>query len=276
MARLARITTYPIKSLDPVERDRARLVTDGALDGDREYAVVNENDRYVNGKRTADVHRVRASFDDDLSTVALGTDGTHGARERTDSETKRFDFESDRTAIDEWLSEHFEMPAHLKRDATGGFPDDTTLSGPTLVSAETPREVASWFPDIDVEGMRRRLRANLEVDGVSPFWEDRLVADYDHCVAFRVGDVTFRGVNPCQRCVVPTRDPYTGETNDGFQRTFVEKREETLPEWANRSRFDPFFRLMVNTQIPESEWESEIAVGDGVTILGERAFETAE
>jgi len=33
---------------------------------------------------------------------------------------------------------------------------------------------------------------------------------------------------------------------------------------------------MVNTQIPESEWESEIAVGEGVTILGERAFETAE
>ncbi|EMA44712.1 MOSC domain-containing protein [Halococcus saccharolyticus] len=265
MARLARIAVFPIKSLDPVACDTARIVENGGLEHDREYAMVDADDRYINGKRTPKVHRIRSTFDPGFSAVTLHREDVGGA--------ERFDLETDRESAESWLSSQFDPPVQLKRETAGGFPDDTTLSGPTLISTGTLREVASWFPDIGVEELRLRLRANLEIDGVPPFWEDRLFADHDHLVAFEIGDVLFEGINPCQRCVVPTRDPHTGEAHDEFQRVFVEKREEMLPEWTDSDRFDHFFRLMLNTQVPESAWGAELAVGDEVEILGERPVE---
>ena len=144
------------------------------------------------------------------------------------------------------------------------YPDDTALSGPTVISTATIEEVASWYEGITAEGVRRRLRANLEVDGVPAFWEDQLISDHDHGVAFDVGDVRFTGVNPCQRCVVPSRDPYTGEETLGFRTTFLQRREETLPEWVDTTRFDHYFRLMVNTTVSPDERGGAVRVGDEV------------
>jgi uncharacterized protein YcbX len=268
MPRLASIAVFPIKSLDPAERDATRIVENGGLDGDREYAIVDEDGRYVNGKRTPAVHRLRSSFDPGSTNVTL--------RRENGDDPRQFDLEADRESIEGWLGDHFDIPVRLQRERAGGHPDDTELSGPTVISTGTLREIASWFPALDVEGLRLRFRANLEINGVPPFWEDRLVADHDHCVAFRIGDVTLRGVNPCQRCVVPTRDPRTGDVHDEFRRVFVEKRAETFPEWADPARFDHSFRLMTNTQVPESEWGSTIEVGDDVEILGERSLKSPE
>jgi len=265
--RLARIAVHPIKSLEPVECDRARIVPNGGLEHDREYAMFDESGNYVNGKRTADVHRLRSSFDSDIQSVTLRRepDSTDVARQ--------FSLDDDQDALADWLTNYFGQTVHLERDTQGGFPDDTTLSGPTLISTATLREVASWFDGLDVEQMRLRLRANLEIDGVPPFWEDRLFADHDHEVRFRIGDVEICGVNPCQRCIVPTRDPHTGEEYPDFQRIFLENRERTLPEWADQARFDHYFRLMVNTKVPRAEWGAELSVGDTVTVLDERPAE---
>jgi uncharacterized protein YcbX len=265
--RLTRIAVHPIKSLEPIELKRARIVANGGLDHDREYAILDEDDRYVNGKRTADVHRIRSSFDDAIETVRLRRE------EEPPDAARQFDLDADRSALNEWFSEHFGYPVGVKRDAKGGFPDDTTLSGPTLISTATIRAVASWFDNLDEQGMRLRLRANLEIDGVPPFWEDRLFSDREHEIAFRIGDVTLRGANPCQRCIVPTRDPHTSEVYPNFQRIFIENRERTLPNWADRTRFNHYFRLMVNTKVPESEWTKELVVGDDLEIIGEREIE---
>jgi hypothetical protein len=48
-----------------------------------------------------------------------------------------------------------------------------------------------------------RFRPNLVVDGATPFAEDAWTR-------IRVGDLTFRVVKPCVRCVVTTLDPATG------------------------------------------------------------------
>jgi len=126
---------------------------------------------------------------------------------------------------------------------------------------------ASWFDGIDPDGVRGRLRANLEVAGVEPFWEDRLYAA-DRPVAFRIGDRELLGEGPCNRCVVPTRDPRIGEETDGFRERFLERREATLPGWAPEERFDHFYKVMVNTRVPEDGWGRSIAVGDDVEVLG--------
>ena len=64
------------------------------------------------------------------------------------------------------------------------------------------------------------------------------------------GAATLAGINPCQRCPVPPRDPDTGEILAGFQKRFSDRRRETLPAWAEASRFDHFYRFTVNTVAP--------------------------
>ncbi len=115
--------------------------------------------------------------------------------------------------------------------------------------------------------MRQRLRANIEIGGVPAFWEDQLFADADEIVQFKIGEVLFEGINPCQRCIVPTRNSRTGESYPNFQKLFSQKREETLPSWVNLSRFNHFYRLSVNTKIPASEAGKMVQVGDEIERL---------
>lgn len=256
-----RLTIYPIKSLDGWSVDSVSLVDNGGLSGDREFALFDSEDNYVNGKREQQIHPIRAEYDGGgtgINAVSLATDES-GPHQFTVDELENGE------AVD-WLSDHVGYPVSIARDQAGGFPDDTTASGPTVISTATIETVASWFDGISVESMRRRLRPNIELGGVPPFWEDHLFADRSHHVAFTLGDVSLRGVNPCQRCVVPSRDPDTGEEYDDFQSTFIEKRAETLPEWSGGDWFDHYFRLMVNTMVPESEWGKQIAVGDAVAV----------
>jgi len=250
-----RIRTYPIKSLSGVERERAELLPGGALDGDREYAVVDADGEYVNGKRTAAVHRLDASVDRDAGTVRLGRRG--------DDERREFDL-ADRGPLNAWLSDYFETDVRVVRDERG-MPDDTDARGPTVISTATLREVASWLPDVSLGSVRKRFRASVEVGGVPAFWEDRLYAA-DGGREFEIGGVRFEGDGPCNRCVVPTRDPDTGEPTPGFRETFLERRAATLPDWAPAERFDHYYKLMVNTRVPESDWGESIAVGDAVRL----------
>jgi len=259
--RLERITVYPVKSLDPHGGlESVEVRPDGGLAHDREFAVVDGSGSYVNGKNEPRAHELRSAFDPEAGRLTLrGPDGEPAA----------FDVE-DRDAIEAWLSEFFGRPVELRRDERGGFPDDTMASGPTVIAAATIETVAGWFDDIDAAEMERRLRPNLVLSDVDPFWEDRLYADHDTAVAFRIGDCEFLGSNPCRRCVVPTRDPETGEATPGFRKRFTEKRRETLPEWASEAWFDHHFRLMVNTFVPGRTVGRRLRIGDEVEILGER------
>lgn len=262
MPTLSRIAIHPIKALDPVAVERVSVTDVGGLEGDRTYAIVDENGDYVNGKRTAAVHRLRSAVDLETNRVSLRVGG--------DGSAHVFDLDRDRAALEAWLSEYFGLPVALTV-ATGGPQTDSvvfgdgTQPGPTLISEATLTEVSSWYPGIDAAEMRLRLRPNLVVEGVPAFWEDRVVADGGR--PFRIGDVPLVGVESVPRCVVPTRDPRTGEDYEGFQETFVEQREETLPEWADREAFDDrYFQLMALTRIPVAEGALELAVGDEVRL----------
>jgi uncharacterized protein YcbX len=236
---LSRITIYPIKSLDGIDVDEVQILPNGALKNDRRFALVDADGRFVNGKRTAAVHQVRAEYDLSAMTVHLSRKPTNNAA--------RFSLVDDAAAIGRWLSDALGIACNLTENADGGFPDDADAPGPTLISTATLREVAGWFPGLTLNEVRRRFRANLEIDGVEPFWEDRLVPANDQLVEFTIGIMQFVGVNPCQRCVVPGRATETGEPTAGFQKTFALEREQSLPAWSPRERFDHFYRLAVNT-----------------------------
>jgi uncharacterized protein YcbX len=180
-------------------------------------------------------------------------------------EQRTFDFDGDPVELAAWLGRIVGRPVAVRRDDAGGFPDDERAPGPTIVSTATLAAVAAWFPGLDVESVRRRLRANIEVDGVPAFWEDRLYGLAGETVPFRVGDVTLEGTNPCQRCVVPSRDPVTGAVIPAFSKHVAERRAATLPAWAERSRFDHFYRLAVNTRARRQAGRT-IRTGDPVVL----------
>lgn len=257
MAHIDRLTVYPVKGLDAQDREAARIRPGGTLEHDREFALLNGDGEVCNGKQIDDTHTVSTTFlTNDETLEATGPDG----------ETARFDLANSagRERAGTWFSDAFGMDLRLDRDTEVGHVDRQSM-GPSVISTATLETVASWFDGMTVESARRRLRANIEVGGVPAFWEDRFVgAD---APAFRAGDVRIEGVTPCGRCVVPSRDPETGEPTPAFREQFVRRRRETFPEWADRDAFDHFYTMMLIARVPEADRGKRIEAGDDVTIL---------
>lgn len=262
MPYIASIFIYPVKSLDATAVNRATVLASGALEGDRAFVILDEKGQFVNGKRNTKVHLLRSSYHAESRTVCLQV--------RDTEEKQEFHCDRQRTELETWLSEYFGFAVHLDENSLIGFPDDLISPGPTIISTATILEAASWFPGMSADEMRRRMRANIEIDGVPAFWEDGLFSEADEVVDFKIGEVRFEGVNPCQRCIVPTRNSQNGEAYPNFQKIFAEKRRETLPSWVTQSRFNHFYRLSVNTRVPESSAGKVLQVGDEVEIIGVR------
>jgi len=239
--------------------NQARIVEKGALEHDREFALFDEEGKYVNAKRTG-----RFSY---LSSAIDWKDGTVTLRNRENNDTVTFHLHQERSELEKWLSAFFQLSVTLKQDSSGGYPDDKKATGPTVIGASTLEEVAAWYPGSTPHEMWTRFRANLEVSDAPAFWEDRLYREADAYVPFRIGNVILHGTNPCQRCVVPTRDMETGEPWTAFSQIFRTKREELLPDWAEKSRFTHYYRLAVNTQAPDTEIGKIIRVGDLIELI---------
>lgn len=246
---------YPIKSLDGVSVNEARMTSGGILEFDRIHAIVDETGGYVNGKRTPRVQLLRTEFAPDFQEIVIGVTG--------EAKQHRFSL-NDSAPLNRWLSDFFEFTVTLASETKSGFPDDRTAFGPTIASEASLHEIARWFPGLSLENARRRFRGNLELEGGEPFWEDHLFGKPGELKPFQIGDVQFFGHNPCQRCVVPTRDPDRADPIPQFQKTFMQRRKETLPPWAETERFNHYYRFAVNTSVPATETGKTLRVGDPV------------
>jgi len=269
-ARLVRIDRFPIKSLDGQSVARSRVTAAGALWGDRRWRLVDDQGKTVNAKGCAAIHHIRATFDDTLASVTL----TWGDGDRTDAPAPdQFSLTAAGLgAIAQWCSDALGKTVTVEEDGDRGFPDDVHFWGPTLISTATLTTVASWFPGLGVDELRRRLRTNLEIDGVPPFWEDHLYGPTPESepVPFRIGAIDLLGCNPCLRCVVPTRHPDHGDPLPRFAAIVSRQRQATLPPTVPRSRFEPFYRLALNTRIAPLEADRR---GDRTLAVGDRLRE---
>ena len=257
MAHVERLTVFPVKGLDGVDREASRLVAGGTLAHDREFALFDADGDVLNGKRTDRVHDVETAYDPETRRLSVSAPGHESVAFVIGEEDER-----ERAAA--WFSSVFSVDLSLERDTDLGYVDRREM-GPSVVSTATLEAVASWFDELTVESVRRRLRANVEISGVPAFWEDRFVGD--DAPAFRAGDVQFEGVTPCGRCVVPERDPDTGEPTPEFRERFVERREATFPDFADRSAFDHFYTVMLIASVPEADRGETVRAGDEVTVV---------
>jgi len=251
------IQIFPVKSLDGAWVEQTRITPGGILANDRIYAIFDQDGKVVNGKRTPRVHELRCAFDPEIKEVSLWQNGG----------TASPPFPLDAPAqIEKWLGDFFGFSLTLRREPQKGFPDDHTAFGPTITSEASLGQIQEWFPELSLESLRRRFRTNLELTGGAPFCEDQLFGAPDELKPFQIGVVNFLGHNPCQRCVVPTRDPDTGRSRADFQKKFMEQRKKFLPPWANAQRFNHFYRFAVNTSVPPGEAGKILRVGDVVVL----------
>jgi hypothetical protein len=272
MAHIERLRLYPVKGLDGIDVDATRITTAGTLAGDREFAMCDPAAESIetgseiqtlayNGKQTTRIHDVRADFDPETATLTV--------EPKADGERRAFDLSTERgrDEASAWFGDFVGDAVDIRRREPPAFVDRPD-AGPSVISTATLEEVASWFEEMTVDGARRRLRANVEVGGVPAFWEDEFVgAD---APAFVVGEgdgaVRFEGAEPCSRCVVPSRDPETGDPLPEFRERFVERREATFPEWADREAFPHLYTVMLISRVPAASRERTISVGDAVTV----------
>jgi uncharacterized protein YcbX len=252
------ILTYPVKSLDPLSVSSTTLV-DGRLEHDREFSLQDDDREVVNATREPALHRVRSSYDPETRTLRV--------REHDDPEraARSFALDSERGDANAWFSDVLGYPVALVRDPGGGFVDRAYAKGPAIISTGTLDAIGDWF-DLDARDVRRRFRPNVVVDAEA-FWADRLYASGDDVVDFRIGDVTLEGVGCCARCVVPSRDPDTGEQIADFEARFVERREATLPAWADDDALEHYYQVMALSHVQEAQANGQFAVGDDVEVL---------
>ncbi|TWT75490.1 MOSC domain protein [Posidoniimonas polymericola] len=249
MITIARLTVYPIKSLDGLDLAEARVLASGALRHDRRYAFRDADDKTVNAKRTAAIQRLRSEFRPDAAAVRLQHQG---------ASSDWLELPDQREEAAAWAGERLGQACTLDENPSRGFPDDTDAPGPTLISTASLAAIAAWF-DLPVDEARRRLRANIEIDARSAFWEDRLAGR-----EFMLGTIRFAATGVCQRCAVPVRDSLTGETTAGFQKRFAKQREAELPAESPRTAFDHYYRAAINTRL--TGVPATLRVGDAVEI----------
>ena len=151
----------------------------------------------------------------------------------------------------------------LRRETQKGFPDDREAFGPTITSEASLREIQNWFPELTLESLRRRFRTNLELIGGEPFCEDRFFGAPGELKPFQIGAVKFFGHNPCQRCVVPTRDPDSGQAVTEFSKEIhgtAQKISARMVERAALQSFLPVCRQHFYSA--QTKRENQLRVGD--------------
>lgn len=255
---ISRITIYPIKSLDGLDLQKAQIGSGGCLLHDRAYAIKGLDLKYVNGKKNPLVHLLRMKIDLDRQVVFF--------RHQSESQWHEFSLTDQKIDIDKYLSVFFGMPVNLHKNTEGRFLDEPDISGMTILSTASLQEVSAWFGNMPVAETRKRFRATLEVSHVPAFWEDQLFNDESKAVAFTIGDVKVLGMGPRARCIVPTRHPDTGAMIHAFQKSFTQKRSESLPPWSALPNYNHNYYLSVDCMLPKSEVGKWIQVGDAIKI----------
>jgi uncharacterized protein YcbX len=198
------------------------------------------NGQIINGKRTNKVQQPALKELMDILPKAQGTIGP--------------------IDVLDWgkmLTQALGEPVVLRSHESTGLPDDSERPGPTIVAAATLQALGDAL-GLSLDQMVGRFRPNILLEGLAPFDDDLLVGD-----TLRTGGSTFYMAKPCNRCVVPTRDPGTGEVYAGFKDRFIAARTAGAPLLAAHL-FDHHYKLCVNTIPGQVSPGTVLAQGDTV------------
>ena len=269
---LTGLRRYPVKSCRGEDLEQA-LIEPWGLTGDRRWMVVDEHATVVTAREVHRMLRVVPEIID--GGLRLTSDGVDPLDVRAPS-TPSGDVQIWSSTVaagsagpeaDAWFSAVLERPVRLV------YLDDPTRrpTNPVFSNEDDRVSFADGYPmllastnslgllnDWIAEGPRpdegplpiTRFRPNLIVSGALPFAEDGWVR-------IRIGEATFRVTKGCERCVLTTLDPVTGE-----------KQMEPITTLARHRRWDGKTWFAANL-LPDSPGAT-LRVGDEVEVLESR------
>jgi uncharacterized protein len=235
MIQLSAVQVYPIKSAAGI-RAETWEVDDFGLRHDRRWMVIDRRGQFITQRNHPRLALVRPDIDGDtLRVTAPGMPALelplHPEPSVTTTAVVWNDachavWTGERPAA--WFSEVLGTPCslvHMPVDTVR--PADPAFAPPgvrvsfadafpfLLISEESLEDLNTRLP---TPLPMNRFRPNLVIRGDGPYVEDSLSA-------FRLGDIEFRMVKPCGRCVVTTTDQQTTEQGVEPLRTLATYRK---------------------------------------------------
>ena len=248
--RVTRISTYPLKSAAGVRADQA-VVTPIGLEHDRRWVALDPEGNRVSarechallgltatpterGLRLSD----RAGASLDVAIPGPDAPSVPTRMSRLDAlvlaDPAASAWLTERLGRDVRLAHLADVRAREIGESHGGRPGETMSladAGPVLLATEASTDrlrdlVAqeSGEPWLDRDAALERFRPNIVVDGDEPFAEDRWRR-------VRIGEVTYRQGELCDRCVLTTIDLATLETTREPIRTLARHRRWDGATW---------------------------------------------
>ncbi len=217
--KLSALYRHPVKSLKGESLDELVIGPSGP-ELDRHWMLVNEKGRFLTQRELPRMALVRPRITDvGLELTAPGMPPLEVAPDVEESLQVQVWNDHCRARVmnpeaDRWLSDFLGIPCRLvympeeeqrQVDPNYARPGDRTEFSdgfPLLLISEASlddlnRRIGRTLP-------MERFRPNLVVSGCEPYAEDSWKR-------IRIGNITFRVVKPCSRCVIPTVNPETGE-----------------------------------------------------------------
>ncbi|MBM3109736.1 MOSC domain-containing protein [Pseudomonas sp. P66] len=221
--QLSALYRYPLKSARGQALQSSSLGLLG-LNGDRRWMLVERgNGRFLTQRAYPQMSQLTALYSDDghLTLQAPGRSALSVPVPQADSDLRGVTIWRDTFRVPDagdeagqWLSEFIgkdirlvHVPEERARFLPGGYGDNTDRVAfadgfPLLLIGQSSLDDLIQKVGRPLE--MARFRPNLVVEGAQAFAEDGWKR-------IRVGDMEFRVLKPCERCIMTTIDPQTGE-----------------------------------------------------------------
>ena len=236
MLTLSEIYIYPVKSLGGISLDSA-IVEERGLRYDRRYLLVDENGLFITQRDYPQMALLKLSFNENGFKV-LNTQNNFHTTIPFEAESKEivsvtiWDDVCNAVKVskdlDDWFSNAVNkkcslvyMPDSIKRVVEKKFIDEDHIVSfadayPFLIIGQ------SSLDDLNAKLKTplpiNRFRPNFVFSGNKPYEEDKWRD-------FTIGDVKFKAVKPCARCVITTTDQETANRNDEPLKTLSNYRK---------------------------------------------------
>lgn len=223
---ISRLFIYPVKSCAGIEVDSLNFDRNGPV-GDRRFVIASPEGDFITQRELPAMARIQPRFERGELVLSYPERAEIRVSMKSSSEPQRVRIWSDEvTGVDcgdnvsVWLSDIlgqtarlFMLPENNARRADSKYaPNDTAVGYadgfPLLIVTQESLDALSEIAQLPVDV--RRFRPNVVVEGAASAFVEREWA----ALMTRKGN-RLPLVKPCERCVIPTRDPDTLERSPG-------------------------------------------------------------